>query len=39
VFSLFAVYRETLRPVLHAIAMQVLARRRASAERRPRLSG
>jgi glycosyltransferase involved in cell wall biosynthesis len=39
VFTLFAVYRETLRPVLHAIAMQVLARRRASAERSPRLSG
>jgi glycosyltransferase involved in cell wall biosynthesis len=39
VFTLFAVYRETLRPILHAIAMDVLARRRASAERHPRLSG
>jgi glycosyltransferase involved in cell wall biosynthesis len=39
VFTLFSVYRETLRPVLHAIAMQVLARRRASSERHPRLSG
>jgi glycosyltransferase involved in cell wall biosynthesis len=38
-FAIFAVYRETLRPILHAIAMQVLARRRASAERHPRLSG
>jgi glycosyltransferase involved in cell wall biosynthesis len=39
VFTLFAVYRETLRPILHAIAMDVLARRRASAERHPRLNG
>jgi glycosyltransferase involved in cell wall biosynthesis len=38
-FSLFAVYRETLRPVLHSIAMRLLARRRASAERHPPLSG
>jgi glycosyltransferase involved in cell wall biosynthesis len=38
-FAIFAVYRETLRPVLHAIAMHVLARRRASAERQPGLSG
>lgn len=30
VFTSFAVYRETLRSVLHAIAMGVLARRRAS---------
>jgi glycosyltransferase involved in cell wall biosynthesis len=37
-FAIFAVYRETLRPILHRIAMQVLARR-ASAERHPRLSG
>jgi hypothetical protein len=36
---LFALYRETLRPILHAMAMHVLARRRASAERHPRLSG
>lgn len=34
-FTIFAVYRETLRPVLHAIAMRVLARRRASAQRHP----
>ncbi len=39
VFTTFSVYRETLRPVLHAIAMHVLARRRASAESHPRLSG
>jgi glycosyltransferase involved in cell wall biosynthesis len=39
VFAMFAVYRETLRPILHAIALHVLARRRASADRRPRLSG
>ena len=38
-FTIFAVYRETLRPILHGIAMQVLARRRASADRHPRLSG
>ncbi len=38
-FAVFAVYRETLRPILHAGAMHVLARRRASAERQPRLSG
>ena len=38
-FAVFAVYRETLRPILHAIAMQVLARRRASAESHPRVSG
>jgi glycosyltransferase involved in cell wall biosynthesis len=39
VFTIFSVYRETLRPILHSIAMRVLARRRASAERHPRLSG
>ncbi len=39
VFTLFAVYRETLRPILHATAMHVLARRRVSAESHPRLSG
>jgi glycosyltransferase involved in cell wall biosynthesis len=33
-FAVFATYRETLRPTLHAIAMQVLARRRDSAARR-----
>src|SRR5277367_451140 len=38
-FSIFAVYRETLRPILHSIAMRVLARRRSSAESHPRLSG
>jgi glycosyltransferase involved in cell wall biosynthesis len=38
-FTIFALYRETLRPILHGIAMQVLARRRAAAERQPRLSG
>jgi glycosyltransferase involved in cell wall biosynthesis len=38
-FALFAVYRQTLRPILHAAAMHVLARRRAFAERHPRLSG
>jgi glycosyltransferase involved in cell wall biosynthesis len=32
-FATFAVYRETLRPILHSIAMRILARRRASAER------
>jgi glycosyltransferase involved in cell wall biosynthesis len=37
-FAMFAVYRETLRPILHGIAMQVLARR-ASAERHPNFSG
>jgi glycosyltransferase involved in cell wall biosynthesis len=37
-FTIFAVYRETLRPMLHGIAMLVLARRRAFAERHPRLS-
>jgi glycosyltransferase involved in cell wall biosynthesis len=37
-FMMFAVYRETLRPILHVIAMHVLARRRAFAERHPRLS-
>jgi glycosyltransferase involved in cell wall biosynthesis len=37
-FTIFAVYRETLRPILHGIAMRVLARRRASAARQPRLS-
>jgi GT2 family glycosyltransferase len=31
-FSLFAAYRETLRPALRAVAMQVFARRRASTE-------
>ena len=39
VFTIFAVYRESLRPILHAIAMRALAPRNASAERRPRLSG
>jgi glycosyltransferase involved in cell wall biosynthesis len=39
VFTAFAIYRETLRPILHAVAMHVLARRRASADRHPRLSG
>jgi len=34
-FSLFAAYRETLRPVLHAVAMWVVARRRASTEHLP----
>jgi glycosyltransferase involved in cell wall biosynthesis len=34
-FSIFAAYRETLRPVLHAVAMRVVARRRASTERLP----
>ena len=29
-FTVFAVYRETLRPILHAVAMQVLARRAAT---------
>jgi glycosyltransferase involved in cell wall biosynthesis len=38
-FAIFAVYRESLRPILHAAAMQVLARRRASSERQPRLGG
>jgi len=38
-FAIFAVYRETLRPILHGIAMHVLARSRASAGRHPRLSG
>jgi glycosyltransferase involved in cell wall biosynthesis len=38
-FGIFAVYRETLRPTLHALAMLVLARRGAAAERHPRLSG
>jgi hypothetical protein len=33
-FSLFAAYRETLRPPLHAVAMRVLARRRRSEEHR-----
>jgi glycosyltransferase involved in cell wall biosynthesis len=37
-FTIFAVYRETLRPILHGMAMHVLARRRASAERHERLS-
>ena len=36
-FAIFAVYRETLRPLLHGVAMQVLARR-ASAERHPNFS-
>jgi glycosyltransferase involved in cell wall biosynthesis len=39
VFTIFAAYRESLRPVLHAVAMRMLARRGASAERHPRLSG
>jgi glycosyltransferase involved in cell wall biosynthesis len=39
VFTLFSVYRETLRPILHAMAMHVLARRRACAERHPRPAG
>jgi glycosyltransferase involved in cell wall biosynthesis len=30
-FTVFAVYRETMRPILRAIAMHILARRRASA--------
>jgi glycosyltransferase involved in cell wall biosynthesis len=34
-FSIFAVYRATLRPPLHAVAMWVVALRRASAERFP----
>jgi hypothetical protein len=34
-FSIFAAYRETLRPGLHAVAMWVVARRRASAEHLP----
>ena len=34
-FSIFAAYRETLRPALHAVAMWVLARRRASTEQLP----
>jgi len=34
-FSIFAVYRETLRPSLHAIGMWVAARRRASTEHLP----
>jgi glycosyltransferase involved in cell wall biosynthesis len=38
-FTIFAVYRQTLRPILHAIAMRVLVRRRSSAQRHPRLSG
>jgi glycosyltransferase involved in cell wall biosynthesis len=38
-FAIFAVYRETLRPTLHRMAMSVLARRRAAAQRHPRLSG
>jgi glycosyltransferase involved in cell wall biosynthesis len=31
-FSIFAAYREMMRPALHAVAMRVLARRRAAAE-------
>jgi len=38
-FALFAVYRETLRPSLHAAAMYVLTKRRGFAERHARLSG
>jgi glycosyltransferase involved in cell wall biosynthesis len=38
-FAIFAVYRESLRPILHAAAMQVLARRRGSVESQPRLGG
>jgi hypothetical protein len=38
-FAIFAVYRETLRPSLHAVAMYVLTKRRGSAERHARLSG
>jgi glycosyltransferase involved in cell wall biosynthesis len=38
-FAIFAVYRESLRPILHAIAMQVLALRRGAVERQPRLGG
>lgn len=34
-FSIFAGYRETARPALHAAAMWMLARRRASAEHLP----
>jgi glycosyltransferase involved in cell wall biosynthesis len=38
-FAIFAVYRETFRPILHGIAMHVLARRRASAARHPHSAG
>jgi glycosyltransferase involved in cell wall biosynthesis len=38
-FTIFAVYRETLRPTLHEIAMHVLGYRRDSAKRHARLSG
>jgi glycosyltransferase involved in cell wall biosynthesis len=38
-FTLFAVYRETLRPTLHGIAMYLLAHRRSFAKRHARLSG
>jgi glycosyltransferase involved in cell wall biosynthesis len=31
-FTIFAVYRETLRPILYAIAMYILAKRRGSTE-------
>jgi glycosyltransferase involved in cell wall biosynthesis len=34
-FSIFAAYRETLRPILHPVAMWVAARRRASTEHLP----
>jgi len=34
-FSVFAAYRETLRPILHPVAMWVAARRRASTEHLP----
>jgi glycosyltransferase involved in cell wall biosynthesis len=37
-FAIFAIYRETLRPILHGIAMRVLARRRASAGPHPGLT-
>jgi glycosyltransferase involved in cell wall biosynthesis len=38
-FTVFSVYRETLRPIFHAIAMHWLARRRALTKQHPRLSG
>jgi glycosyltransferase involved in cell wall biosynthesis len=38
-FAIFAVYRETVRPSIHALAMRVLAYRRSSTGSQPRLSG
>jgi glycosyltransferase involved in cell wall biosynthesis len=38
-FAVFAAYRETLRPILHGVAMRVLARHRASTGRHPQLRG